>query len=240
MHRSRFTLVLPVAFLGSLGSLSAQQPAGQNPVLGVVTSAHDFLIGSVDEKPEAGPVSVVSGDVISSASSPVVFRLTGENRVIMAENSKARIQPYKPDKDKPEGAFFYQTKGSLQYDARREPLAICAADGLYVPTVPGSGVVAILPDNKVQVTLTTGKMERSGTEACGSAGPLLLPTQAAVAAPTGAATATATATAAAAGVSGAAVTTAAAIGIATATAAGVVAGVVTASQAPPSQSPTTP
>jgi hypothetical protein len=246
MRRFRFTLVLLAALPAAVGPLCAQ-----NPVLGVVTGTRTFSIGSVDQKPESGAIAVVNGDDVSTASSPVTFRLTGENRAVMGENSKVRIRPYQPDKDKPAGAYFYQTKGSLQYEARREPLAICAGDRLYVPSVPGSGVVTILPNRKVQVTLATGTMERSGSETCNSkAAPAWLvtglpggavaagTTASATAAAAATATATATATAASAGVA-AGISTAATIGVVTATTTGIVAGVAT-SQAPDPQSQITP
>ncbi len=258
----KLALVLMVA-----GASSAKDPApAHNPVRGVVTSARTFSIGLVDEKPEAGPMLVVDGDQIKSGTSPVMFRLTGENRVALGSDSVTRIQSIDVQKTAEaanDGAYFYLSKGSIDYDAKREPLAICARDRLYVPSTPGSGAV-VIRNNKVEVVLTTGTMVRSGSDPCSAnATPLLLlngvgttavgaagaaggaagavgaaGSAAGAAGAAGAATATATATAAAAGI-GAAIPTAATVGIAAASAAGAVATAI-ATQSPPPQSPISP
>ena len=214
--------------------LSAQPEPAHNPVLGVVTGSKPFSIGSVEEKPETGPIVVVDGDkVYSPASAPLMFRLTGENRAVLAGNSVTRVRPLREQNE--DGAYFYLNKGAIQYDARKEPLAICARDRLYVPSRPGSGQVVIGENNKVEVILTTGTMVRSGSDVCGEkAAPLWL------SGGTGGAGGTATATATATGlpvVTGAPLRVA--IGVGVAMAAGVV-GATSFAQAPAPQSQTAP
>lgn len=211
-----------------LAAPCALPAAKHNPVRGVVTSTRPFLIGSVEERPEAGPIIVVDGDQISAESTPVMIRLTGDNRAILGNDSVARIETIlvstgvnsgaeSAEKYPNDGAYFYLTKGGIQYDARKEPLAICARERLYVPSIPGSGTVVIQND-KVQVTLATGTMLRSGTEPCGKAAPLLLTNGFGSGALASSAAGTAAGTAgAAAGTAGAATTGAATAG-ATATA----------------------
>jgi len=161
-----------------------------NPQLGVVTSGSPFNIGSVEEKPETGPIVVVGGDQVYSEKNPVLFRLSGDNRAILADDSAARVRPLQDN-----GAYFYLRKGAIQYDARKEPLAICAHDRLYVPSVPGSGQV-IIQGKDVQVILTSGSLVRSGIDECSDKGAAYLNNGGV------GGNATATATAAPAGVSG--------------------------------------
>ena len=235
------------AFISVLAAASLCADSG--PILGVANAPKPFSIGTVHTKPEAGPVSQVEGDEVAPGHSTVTFRLNGDDRAILAGNSKAKIRGYKDG-----GSYFYLSKGSIQFDARKLPLAICARDRLYVPSIPASGEVAIR-DNKVQVRMTAGSMIRSGVEACDAkAVPLLVTGAGTGAAAAGgvAATAGAAASAGAAATAGAAVTataTAAGIGAATATvgavavAAGAVAGVtaaVVAAEGPASESPITP
>jgi hypothetical protein len=232
MRRLCFSLVF--LFPATL-PLWAQPDAGSGPVLAVVSSSHPFSIGRVEAKPEAGPIPVVEGDQVSSSSAPVMFRLNGENRLVLGGNSRALIRAIRAD-----GHYFYLSSGSLEFDARKEPLAICARDHLYVPSIPGSGEI-VIRDNKVDVRLTSGQMVRSGSDTCNSkAAPLFPANGIEAAAPAGTpagGAGTATATAAAAG--GTALPVTAAISIATASALGIATGEI-ASQSPASSSPTLP
>ena len=221
-----------VVLVASGWLLTARPVTGPNPVLAVVSSTYPFAIGRVETKPEAGPVPVVDGDQISSAGAPVMFRLDGENRVVLGGSSQARIRSIGTD-----GRYFYLSKGSLHFEARKEPLAICALDRLYVPAIPGSGEIVIV-GGKADVRLTSGRMIRSGTDACDSKAPPLMLSNLLLSNGMGsgaAATATATATAAGAGITAPAI---ASVAVATATTAGV-AGEV-ASQIPQSSSPILP
>ncbi len=221
--------------------------AATNPVLGVVTSTRTYSIGPVDAKPEAGPMIVVDGDKIAADTAVVMFRLTGQNRAILGTKSEATVRPIPPQRDAPEvGQFFYLSKGSIQYDALKEPLAICARDRLYLPSIPGSGEVVIVND-KPQVRLITGTMVRSGSDVCNNKGAAWLLSNGAGSPGTVTGTAGAagigspgavTATAAGAGIQ-AGVPVAVSIGVSTGTVAGMI-GTAALSQSPPSASPTLP
>ena len=236
---SNFALLMLACVL-AMGIAGRAEAAG-SPVLGVVTSTRPFSIGPVEEKPETGPMIVVEGDEIRAQSAPVAFRMTGENRAILGNDSMTDIRPIPPQRNPAteNGEFFYLRKGSLQYDARKEPLAICARDRLYVPSIPGSGEVVIV-DNKPQVKLITGTMVRSGEDVCNTKGAAYLLSNipgapvALAANPVG----TAIATAGSAGIQ-AGIPAAVTIGVSTATA-GAVIGTTVLSQPPSSASPTTP
>lgn len=228
--------VLLTALTACAWTLAAAQAPPRNPVLGVASAPKPFSIGSVETKPEAGPVVVVEGDQISASATAVTFRLNGENRAVLSGNSTVQIRGYQDG-----GIYFYLGKGSIQFDVRRLPLAICARDRLYLPSVPASGEVVIAADG-VQVKLTAGSMVRSGTEGCEPRGvPVSLSGSgtATGGGTTAAGTATATATATAAGVGTATVATVTGIAVAAATAAGV-ATTIAVSQPPSSESPITP
>jgi hypothetical protein len=196
----------------------------------------------VETKPEAGPVPIVDGDRVQSLGDAVSFRLEGENRAVLPGNSTAGLRRYGTD-----GVYFYLTKGSLQFEARKRPLAICAHDRLYVPSIPASGEVAI-GDDGVQVKLTAGIMVRSGSESCGDkVVPAVLLTGAAgagsaaagsaAAGPAAAVTATATAAGVGAASTGAAV---GAVAIAAGAAAGVVSTIAVVASTPAAESPINP
>lgn len=95
----------------------------------------------------------------------MLFRLSGPNRVVLGGSSHARIRPIHDS-----GRYFYLSKGSLQFDAMKEPLAICAVGRLYVPVVPSSGEVVILDNKRVEVHMTSGVMVRNGQDACNAKG----------------------------------------------------------------------
>jgi hypothetical protein len=142
-------------------SCAALAGAPANRVLGVAEVGRPFLVGSVETKPEAGPVPVVDGDRVQSLGNAVSFRLEGENRAILPENSTASLRRYGTD-----GVYFYLAKGSIRFEARIQPLAICAQDRLYVPSIPASGEVS-MEGGRAEVRMIAGTMVRSGTEACG-------------------------------------------------------------------------
>ncbi len=209
--------------------------APANRVLGVAEAGKPFLVGSVETKPEAGPVPVVDGDRVQSLGNAVSFRLEGGNRAVLSGNSAAGLRRYGTD-----GVYFYLTKGSIRFEARKQPLAICALDRLYVPSIAASGEVAI-EDNQAQVRMTGGAMARSGSDVCAekTLPALLLSGAAGAGAASAAGAATATATAAAAG----AASSAAAVGgvaVAAGAAAGVATTIAVVASTPPAESPITP
>lgn len=214
-----------VMLLAALCCSTASPQGSGNPQLGVVTSGSPFNIGSVEEKPETGPIVVAGGDQVYAEKNPVLFRLSGENRAILADDSATRVRPLQDN-----GAYFYLRKGAIQYDARKEPLAICANERLYVPSIPGSGQV-IIQGKDVRVILTSGSLIRSGIDECSDKGAAYLNNGGI------GANATATATAAPAGLPGGSAT------VGTAAAAGVGVGVLLGaivSEAPASASNITP
>jgi len=214
-------------------AVSCSSATAANRVLGLAEAGKPFLVGSVETKPEAGPVPVVDGDQVRSLVDPVSFRLEGGNRSVLAENSTAGLRRYGVD-----GVYFYVTKGSIRFEARKQPLAICAQDRLYVPSIPASGEVAI-ENGRAQVRMTGGTMVRSGTDGCGDKEAPAVSLSGASGAGGGSAATTATATAASAG---AASTTAAvgAVAIAAGTAAGLVSTIAVVASTPLAESPINP
>src|SRR3569833_1420864 len=135
--------------------------APASSILGVAEAEKPFLVGSVETKPEAGPVPVVDGDQVRSLGNAVSFRLEGDDRAVLAGDSTVGLRRYGTG-----GVYFYLTKGSVRFAAVKQPLAICAQDRLYVPAIPASGEVS-MENGRAQVRMTTGTMLRPGTAACG-------------------------------------------------------------------------
>ena len=218
-------------------SCAAAAPAPANRILGVAEAGKPFLVGSVQTKPEAGPVPVVDGDRVQSLGEAVSFRLEGENRAVLPENSTVGVRRYGVD-----GVYLYLTKGSVRFDARKQPLAICVRDRLYVPSIPASGEVS-MEDGSAQVRMTAGTMILSGKDACSEkaapAAVLSGASGAAGGAGSAAGTATATATAAGAGVATSSATVGA-IAIAAGAATGAASTIAVVSSTPPAESPITP
>lgn len=211
--------------LGLASAALIAAPGANNQVLGIVSSRASFALSRVDTRPEAGPLPIVDGDEVAAGVAPVLFRLTGPNRVVLGGNSHAQIRPIHDS-----GRYFYLSKGSIQFDAMKEPLAICAIGHLYVPAVPASGEVVILDNKRVEVHMTSGMMERNGRDACNAKAPPAFLLQGAVGATVaGAAGAAGAATAAAgAGAAGAgAAAGAAGVAAAGGAVAGGVAGITT-------------
>ncbi len=221
--------------------LAAGGRAVAGPVLAVANSAVPFAVGGVEARPEGGAVPLADGDQISAAASaPVLLRLDGGNRIVLAADSSARLKGLAQ-----KGSYFYLAKGSLRYEARQHPVAICAGGKLYIPSAPGSGEI-VVADGRARVNLTSGRMLRGGVDACGpSAVPVLLAGGVAAVAGTAAAgtaagvsvagVATAAAAAAGAGIAIPAVTGVS--GTSAAAAAGSSSAVSISSTGPPSVSP---
>src|SRR3569833_2918019 len=123
--------------IAALLAVSCATAAPVIRVLGVAEAGKPFLVGSVETKPEAGPVPVVDGGQVRSLGNAVSFRLDGENRAVLAGDSTVGLRRYGTG-----GVYFYLTKGSIRFAARKQPLAICAQDRLYVPLIGASGEVA--------------------------------------------------------------------------------------------------
>lgn len=166
--------------LGLASAALIAAPIVDNQVLGIVSSRASFALSRIDTRPEAGPLPIVDGDEVAAGVAPVLFRLTGPNRVVLGGNSHAQIRPIHDS-----GRYFYLSKGSIQFDAMKEPLAICAIGHLYVPTVPASGEVVILDNKRVEVHMTSGVMERNGKDACNAKAPPAFLLQGAVGATAG-------------------------------------------------------
>lgn len=204
-----------IAIFGLASAAMIAAPVGSSPVLGLVSSRASFALSRVETRPEAGPLPVVDGDEITAGLAPVLFRLSGPNRVVLGGSSHAQIRPIRDS-----GRYFYLSKGSIQFDAMKEPIAICAVGKLYVPTVPASGEVVILDNKRVEVHMTSGVMERNGQDACNAKGAPAFLLQGAVGATAGVAGAVGAAGAGAAGAAGAGAAGAAAAGAAGAGVAG--------------------
>jgi len=213
--------------IAALLAVSCASAAPANSVLGVAEAGKPFQVGSVETKPEAGPSPVVDGDRVRSLRDSVSFRLEGENRAILGVNSTAGVRRYGLD-----GVYFYLTNGSIRFEARKQPLAICAQDRLYVPSIPASGEV-LIENGRAQARMTAGTMVRSGADACGEEAPSPMR----LAETPGWTTATATAAAAGATTSATTVTSAA---IAAGATAGLASTIAVAATTPASESPITP
>jgi hypothetical protein len=221
-RRSQIAALLAVSCAALAGA-----PAPANRILGVAEAGKPFLVGSVETKPEAGPVPVVDGDRVQALGNAVSFRLDGQNRAVLPANSTVGLRRYGAD-----GVNFYLTEGSIRFEARKQPLAICALNRLYVPSIAAAGEVAI-EDSRVQVRMTTGVMLQMGTAACGGK---FAPPVSMTETP---GSATATATTASAGATSSAATVGS-IALAAGATAGLASTIAVASSAPPAESPINP
>ncbi len=102
----RTSFLITIFGLASAAMIAA--PVGSSPVLGLVSSRASFALSRVETRPEAGPLPVVDGDEVTAGAAPVLFRLSGPNRVVLGGSSHARIRPIHDS-----GRYFYLSKGSL-------------------------------------------------------------------------------------------------------------------------------